>query len=75
MGYFSSLLGVMHVRLRDKRTFAAFDLHLRAGLRAAMFHRRQCPSVLRPETGPVVRQEVGLEGFDALAFIQSKSAN
>jgi len=42
----------------------AFDLHLRAGLRAAILHRRHCARVLGPESAPVLRQEVGPEGFD-----------
>ena len=42
----------------------ALDLHLSAGLGAALLHRRECPSVLRPEAVPVVRQEVRREGGD-----------
>ena len=44
--------------------FGAFDLHLRAGLRAAMFDRREGPSVFRPETISILCEEVRLEGVD-----------
>jgi hypothetical protein len=46
------------------RTFAALDLHHGTGLCAAVFHRRDGSIVFRPESVPVLRQEVCLEGFD-----------
>ena len=44
--------------------FAAFDLHLWAGLRAAVFHRREGLSVHGAELGSVLREELRLEGVD-----------
>ena len=38
--------GVRHQELM--RTFRALDLHLAAGLRAALFHGRECPIVRQP---------------------------
>jgi hypothetical protein len=57
----------MTAGVRDQlpmRTFRALDLHLGAGLCAALFYGRECPSVLRPESVPILRQEVRLEGVD-----------
>ena len=45
-------------------TFQALNLHLGAGLRAALFYGRECPIVPRPEPVTVLRQKVRLEGFD-----------
>ena len=45
-------------------TCRAFDLHHGAGLRAAMFHGRECAVVIRRELIPVLRQEVRLEGVN-----------
>ena len=54
--------GMRHQRLM--RTFGAFDLHLRAGLRAAVFHRREGLSVHGAEPGSVLDEELRLEGVD-----------
>ena len=59
------------------RAFAAFDSHLQARLRTAAFHCRQCASVVRRKSAPVLRQKVSLEGVndasqpDHLTFPQS----
>jgi hypothetical protein len=45
-------------------TFAAVDLHRRARLRAAVFHRGQRAVVLGPQPLAVLRAEVTLEGVD-----------
>jgi len=42
----------------------AFDLYLQARLRAAVFQRRLGTMMLGPESVPVLRQDVGPEGFD-----------
>ena len=49
------------------RASGAFDLHHRARLGAALFHRRKRSVVLRGESVPILRQEVGLEGVDELS--------
>jgi len=46
------------------RASGAFDLHHGAGLRAALFDGRERSIVVRRESVPVLRQEVGLEGVD-----------
>ena len=42
----------------------ALDLHLRAGLRAAVFHRRERAHVVGSEAIAVLRPQVRFEGFD-----------
>ena len=42
----------------------AFDLHLGAGLCAALFDGRECAIVVRRESMPELRQEIRLEGID-----------
>ena len=46
------------------RASCALDVHHGAGFCAALFHRRECPSVLGSEPVPILRQEVGLEAVD-----------
>jgi hypothetical protein len=46
------------------RASRAFDQHHGAGLRPALFHRRECSIVVGGESVPVLRQEVGFEGID-----------
>ncbi|MDP1653369.1 MAG: hypothetical protein Q8L56_11680 [Rhodocyclaceae bacterium] len=46
------------------RAFRALDLHHRAGLGAAVLHRRESARVVRREPMPILRQEVGRETVD-----------
>ena len=53
--------------MRDQhglRTSAALHLHLRAGLGAALLHRRQGAQVFRPESIPVEFPQIRFEGLD-----------
>ena len=45
-------------------TSCAFDLHLSAGGGAALFDGRECARVVRRESKPVLREEIGFEGVD-----------
>jgi len=48
------------------RATRALNLHHRAGVRAAVFHRRECAQVIRREPVSILRQEVVLEAVDGV---------
>lgn len=57
----------MAARVRNQNlvlTARAADLHLGAGVAAAVFHRRECAQVLGAQPVAVLRAEISFEGVD-----------